>query len=232
MMTLDPYRAMSVPDVPGEITLEGSGIAGNSNGTIDLSIAKAGFSLVTGDFMVSVWSLSGNADARAGIHSTWTELYSGGALAPHMKIHHHTIADPDDEPTNWTIPGGSLSTRGHYFGMYQFRGVDGGDPIDVAGPIVQANDSNPTIASITTVTDNAYVLGATAGYNGGANGSNWTPFGAPSQGVALHQNAHTRGSQQTAGFVQATAGATGTLQFFDDAGTDDNIKVMFALKPA
>lgn len=219
----------------GAVTLVGSATSSGITGTGTFAFNHpAG---VAGDVLV-IMSFQRNGSTAhtvtaSGLTFTGRLSDTDGAAG---SIAVHTAVLPDSTVRSVTVAGGGGASTSILAGAAVFRGADNSAPIDVMNTVTDfVNTTTPytfTVPAATTVADGAMAVAFVGSNDDNAittPGSPWaslfaltagTTYG--SGGAAAYQSVTTAGTTGTAAF-QLTTLAT---------GTDDQVGVIFALKPA
>ena len=144
--------AITLVDTGGDVTSGGTNPSDSLTG------------LAEGDVVYAILSSSENSDVTASlamISSGYTKLATGYGDDPSYRTSAGVFrkvmgATPD---TTITSDGLATSSRSDAMTFFAFRGVDATTPEDATTIVVESDSSNtPDPGSITTVTDNAWVL--------------------------------------------------------------------------
>lgn len=157
-------------------------------------------------------------------YGTWTEVVNMDHATRAMDLHVYWKIAAGEE-NDATIPfdlGATGSPHASEGQCYRITGHDATTPMDAAAVSDAAENASPrTFPSITTVTDNALIIGIGCTYSGGA----WAPTGSP----ALTER--NEGGQVWIGSViQATAGASTAYTATGPSG--DGMTCTLAIRPA
>ena len=167
----------------------------------------------------------------------FSEVIAAGNSADVQGALYYKIADSSDV-SSWSVGPITQSTSADTCGWcFRISGVDTTTPIDVTPSwfgVGSTHASDINITGVTTVTDDALVIGFAA-----TDGSDITPNSTPTAGwtfqAELENPTGDSGGCGVGYFTktQATAGATGTLEAdFSQAGTDGAIGVQIAVRPS
>ena len=191
------------------------------NGTSVATVSKPA-STAVGDVLIAQLYIENNGEACtiASTGDTWTLVHD----------HVNTTTTPDTYQHVWIcVVANTSSTIGvtwgggsfwRDFAVHRFTGVDTTTPQDATATENTGSSTTPTSLSITTATDNAFLVACHASFDGFAQ-SGWT---------SPLVEGNDSGNISMASGAQAAAGASGNKTSTQTSGVW--VAIMLALRPA
>jgi hypothetical protein len=169
---------------------------------------------VAGDVMIATVNVEGGTGLTAPAGWSSTGLYAGPSVFGYSGVYYKVATATEPGSYTWSL-GSSLKAIG---AINSYVGVDNTAPIETSAVNGAGSGTGASTASVTTTAANSMVmLGADADAT-----SSFTitaPAGTTSRGQVFTSGGGTVVGGETADFVQASAGATGTKTFTLSAST-------------